>query len=156
EGGMITTNDAELAEKTRRFNSLGYGAVNAGKAKITKAEIQDPNYERHVSIGWNYRMPELCAAVLLAQVERLEELIAARVECASFYSATLKGCDWLTPQAVPANFAHSYWTYALRLEPNSGINWRDFRNKYIELGGDGIYGAWKLTYLEPVFRSKRL
>jgi len=156
EGGMITTNDEGLAGRIRRFNSLGYGAVKAGKAKIAKAEIQDPGYERHVSAGWNYRMPELCAAVLLAQVERIEELVAARVACAALYSKALDGCDWLVPQAVPPDYVHSYWTFAVRLKPGPGIGWRDFRNKYIELGGDGIYGAWQLTYLEPAFRGHNL
>ena len=67
EGGMITTNDAGLAERIRRFNSLGYAAVGAaaGKGKITRETIQDPAYERHASVGWNYRLPELCAAVAL-------------------------------------------------------------------------------------------
>jgi len=34
------------------------------------------------------------------------------------------------------------------------ISWYDFRNKFVELGGDGIYGAWKLTYQEPMFQEK--
>ena len=34
------------------------------------------------------------------------------------------------------------------------ITWYDFRRKFMELGGDGIYAAWQLTYLEPAFRNK--
>lgn len=157
EGGMITTNDEELAERIRRFNSLGYAAVGAaaGKGKITRETIQDPTYERHVSIGFNYRLPELCAAVALAQLERLSELVALRVETARLYQEAVAGCAWLTPQATPADYVHSYWTYVAHLAPEVDFSWYDFRNKYKALGGDGIYAAWQLNYLEPAFRQVR-
>ena len=154
---MITTNDAGLAEQIRRFNSLGYAAVGAaaGKGKITREMIQDPAYERHASVGWNYRLPELCAAVALAQTERLQELVAVRVRAARLYAEAARGCAWLAPQAVPDGYGHAYWTYVLKLENGGAFTWYDFRAKYRELGGDGIYAAWQLTYLEPAFRGRR-
>jgi perosamine synthetase len=154
EGGMVTTNDEDLAHKIRRFNSLGYAAVGAKKGKITKETIQDPKYERHVSVGWNYRMPELCAAVALGQLERLEELVALRRKVAQLFSDAVEGCDWLVPQYVPEGIVHSYWSYVLKLDTDE-VNWYDFRRKYIEFGGDGFYSAWQLTYLEPAFRHVR-
>lgn len=156
EGGMVTTNNAELAEKVRRFNSLGYAAVaaGAGQGKITRETIQDPVYERHASVGWNYRMPELCAAVALGQLERLHELVSLRLQVARLYAAAIDGCSWLVPQHVPDGYIHSYWTYALKLENGNQFSWYDFRKKYVELGGDGIYSAWQLTYLEPAFRGR--
>jgi perosamine synthetase len=152
EGGMIITKDEDLANKIRRFNSLGYGAVGAaaGKGKITKEIIQDPKYERHVSIGWNYRMPELCAAVALGQLERLQDLVNMRIKVAKLYAEAVRECSWLVPQAVPQNYIHSYWAYVVKLDTNK-VDWYSFRKKYIELGGDGIYAAWQLTYLELAF-----
>ena len=152
EGGMVITNSEALADKVRRFGNLGYAAVSASKGKITKDVIQDPKYERHVSVGWNYRMPELCAAVALAQVERLEELVEQRIRAAQLYAEAVCGCNWLVPQAVPEGYRHSYWTYVLKLRNNGEPSWYDFRNKYMELGGDGIYAAWQLAYLEPAFQ----
>ena len=153
EGGMITTNDRELAEKIRRFNSLGYAGVGANKAKITKEDIQDPAYLRHVSLGYNYRIPELCAAVALGQLERLTELVGARQAAARAFASVVQGHDWLVPQFVPADYVHSYWTFAVRLMPKAGISWKEFVRAFREKGGDGIYGAWQLTYLEPAFRG---
>lgn len=154
EGGMITTNDEDLANKVRRFNSLGYAGVGAAKGKITKDDIQDPRYARHVSLGFNYRLPELCSAVALAQVERMEELVNMRIKIAELYATAVDGCDWLTPQLVPEGYIHSYWTYVLKLETDMiDFTWYDFRKKYVELGGDGIYAAWLLNYLEPVFQQ---
>ncbi len=155
EGGMLITNNEDLANKIRRFSSLGYAGVGAGKGKITKKDIQDPNYERHVSLGWNYRMPELCAAVALGQLENIERLVQIRLKIAQMYEKIITECDWLTPQLVPETCESSYWTYAVRLDHPS-ISWHEFRDQYLKLGGDGVYAAWQLTYLEPVFKNLAL
>jgi perosamine synthetase len=157
EGGMITTNDEILANNIRRFNSLGYAGVaaGAGKGKISKDDIQDPNYQRHTSIGWNYRMPELCAAVALGQLERLQELVTIREKNAEMFASAMQGYDLLKPQMVPAHVKHSFWSYVVRLDNDDNFSWYDFRKKYMELGGDGIYGAWLLTYLEPAFKNRQ-
>lgn len=157
QGGMVITNDEELAKRIRRFSHLGYASVSAeaGEGKVTKAIIQDPEYQRHVSLGWNYIMPELCAAVSLAQVERIYELVNTRIRAAQLYQEVQAGCDWLTPQKVLDGYIHSYWTYVLKLE-NEDVPWRRFRQKYMELGGDGIYAAWLPTHLEPVFRNVKV
>jgi len=59
EGGMLTTNDPKLADIARRFTSLGYAGVSGKQAKITRKDIQDPAYNRHISVGYNYRMSDL-------------------------------------------------------------------------------------------------
>jgi len=145
EGGMIITGDANLAHDIRRYSSLGYAAVGASKGKITKDVIQDPAYERHASIGYNYRMPELCAAVALGQLERLETLVSLRVQSARLYAQALAGCRWLLPQALPDGYGHSYWTYVVRLDDQVDFTWQDFRAKYLACGGERFYGAWQLT-----------
>ncbi len=150
EGGMIVTDDEELAVKVRRFNSLGYAGVGSKKAKITKNDIQDPDYARHVSHGYNYRMPELCAAVALGQVERLDELIERRVRIGELFNDVVKDCAWVKPQLTPGHCTNSYWTFVLRLL-HPKVTWHQFRDAFQALGGDGIYAAWKLTYMEPMF-----
>ncbi len=42
---------------------------------------------------------------------------------------------------------------AVRIDPEAGIAWHAFRDRFRELGGDGVYAAWQLTYLEPAFRE---
>ncbi|RIK38524.1 MAG: hypothetical protein DCC55_20920 [Chloroflexi bacterium] len=154
EGGMITTNDENLANEIRRFGSLGYAAVGAAAGKITKDVIQNPAYERHASVGFNYRIPELCAAVALGQLERLEELVAMRIEVAKLYAQAVAGCRWLVPQMTPAGYVHCYWTYVLKLKNEGAFTWHDFRQQYLAHGGDRFYAAWQLTYLEPAFRNR--
>ena len=158
EGGAITTNDEELAEKIRRMSSLGYAAVKAaaGKSIITREMIQDPGYLRHISIGWNYRLSELSCAVLLGQVERMEELVQTRLDAAAAMAAALGDCRWLVLQKTPPETVHSYWAFSCRLTDDAPCTWHEFRQQYLAAGGDPFYGAWALNYLEPVFRGQKI
>jgi len=158
EGGMLITDDEDLALKARRFSCLGYAAIGAqsGKSRAPKAALQDPAYERHICLGWNYRIAESAAAIALGQAERIHELVAKRRQSAALFAKAHLGCSWLTPQELPADGRHAYWTYALKLEERAGLTWHQFRDKYVELGGDGIYAAWMINYLEPVLRGKTM
>lgn len=157
EGGMVVTNDSSLAEKVRKFGGIGYKVLTAdGSVRgLPRALLQDPDYERFDSLGLNYRMPELCAAVGLAQFERVEELVTRRQRIGKLYAEAVEGCSWLVPQAVPDGFEHTYYTYAVRYygEKVVGLSWREFYKQYIAHGGDGFYGACKVPYLEPVFEK---
>lgn len=156
EGGMILTDDFQLAESIRKVQSLGYAGVGASKARITKRDIQDPDYSRHSSMGWNYRMPELCCAVALAQVERIDTLVERRIEVATIFdSATKEYHKWFTPQHVSPDYVHSYWTWVCRSK-HPDLPWHMIRDRFIEEGGHGVYAAWKLTYLEPMFQERNL
>lgn len=156
EGGMILTDDLQLAENIRKVQSLGYAGVSATKGKITKRDIQDPNYSRHVTMGWNYRMSELCCAVALAQTENIDDLVQRRVDVAKiFEEATREFHEWFRPQLVQPEYTNSYWTWVTRLDTDR-VGWHAFRDRFLENGGDGVYAAWKLTYLEPMFQSMNL
>ena len=152
EGGMICTNDIEAADRVRRFSVLGYASVSAKAGKISKDDIQNPNYNRHASMGYNYRMPDLCAAVVLAQIERIDELVQRRIDSAELFINAMKGCNWLVPQYTPEGYKNVYWGLAVRLV-DAPVTWVDFRKKFMECGGDGIYATWKLTYQEPMFQT---
>jgi len=155
DGGIVVTNNEEFAIKMRKFGSLGYAALKSGDGRIrlNKDIFQDPNYKRHDSFGYNYRMPEVSAAVGLAQLERIEYFINLRIEIAKMYREVIEDCDYLIPQKVPDGYVNTYWTYAVKYERRD-VSWQDFRKKYIEFGGDGIYAAWALTYEETLFASE--
>lgn len=155
EGGIVTTNDEDLALRLRRMSSLGYAALaaEAGGAAIPKDLIQRPDYARHVSLGWNYRMSELGAAVALAQVERMEELVSVRVSHAQAMIDAVAGVEWLRAQAVPTGMQHSYWTVAFALDDEAPVDWEGFRAEFLKRGGKPFFGAWRLTYDEPFMRQ---
>ena len=155
EGGMLTTNDIDLANKARRFTSLGYGGVGAGSAKITKDDIQSPDYNRHVSLGYNYRMSEVQSAVILGQLERINQLVDIRKKSASYFDDVISENDCLIKQANPNHIENSFWGYAVYLDSEKPEkDWFDFRKLFLSLGGDPYYAAWKLTYHEDYFKNE--
>ena len=152
EGGMLCTNSQSHADAARKFQSLGYRAVGATTHKIDKRDIQDPGYLRHEVLGWNYRMSDLTAAVVLGQIERSGELISLRKKVGQELNSIVKDVPWLRSQAIYENSEHSFWAAPILLE-REDVSWQQFRDKFMELGGKGIYAAWELSYLEPAFQN---
>tara|TARA_B100001142_G_scaffold35458_1_gene31253 strand:+ start:1415 stop:2611 length:1197 start_codon:yes stop_codon:yes gene_type:complete len=154
DGGIVVTNNEDFAIKMRKFNSLGYAAMTSGdgRIRINKDIFQNPNYSRHDDVGLNYRMPEVAAALGLAQTERLEFFINLRISIAEMFDQAIGNCNFFRPQLTPNDYLNTYWTYTVVYE-NEDVSWEDFRKKYVELGGDGIYAAWKLSYEETVMSS---
>ena len=94
---------------------------------------------------------------MLAQLERLDEFVFWRKQTAKAFDEVVRGCSWLKPQHVGVDYEHSYWAYVVKLDAGKdGVTWQPFFDKFAELGGDGFYGAWSLTYLEPVFQDGSL
>ena len=155
EGGMLLCNKEELADNARRFNCLGYAGVNARQGKITRNDIQDPQYSRHISLGFNYRMSELQAACALGQLERVDELVSNRIKVAKIFDEVIKDQNLLKRQAEPEGYVNSYWSYSMVLNTDCPEKyWYAFRELFQLNGGDGYYAAWKLSYNEPLFQNQ--
>ena len=156
EGGMLCTNNPELAEQARLVQTLGYTAVkNKETRKIPKAVIQNPSYKRHESLGWNYRMAEISAAVALGQVKRSDKLVAMRTRAAQELGSIVETCDWLVPQSDTPETTSSFWSYAVLLT-REDVSWQEFVTSFNSNGGKGIYSAWALGYQEPAFVNLNL
>lgn len=158
DGGMVICDDEEYARNVRKAAVVGYRTLEAkpGSTIIPRDQRQDWAFERHDRLGYNFRMSAPQAALGLAQLERLDDLVAARRYIASQYEAVIRDehCEWLIPPHVPDGYVHSYWCYACRLDTDKlGVDWRTFRKTFIEHGGDGLYGVWCPVHLEPVFRN---
>ena len=158
EGGIVTTDNEDYGTQIRRTAFNGYKTLQAGQGlrQILPDEFQDPNYKRHNTLGLNYRMNEITAALALAQLERADELVARRQKVASYFLEALQGCDWIIPQQVPDGYENSYWTFTVRYkgEEKYNLSWKSFYHKYKENGGDGFYGGLSVAYQEPVMIEK--
>lgn len=159
EGGILLTNDEDLAIAARKLAGHGYTTLNASGGRIkfnSQFTVQDPDYKRHDKFGINYRLSEFNAAIALGQLEQLEKKVKMRIEIAELFIKEMRKCDFLIPQKVPEDRTHSYFTLAASYEgaDKIGVDWREFRNKYVELGGDSFYAAWSVPYLEPLMQNK--
>ena len=158
EGGMVVTSDPELATRTRKFAGLGYKhmTATAGRTNLALSTVQDPAYERFDTIGLNYRMNAISAAVGLAQLERVDHIVARRQACGRMFLNAIAGCGWIVPQTVMADIEHTFYTFAVdyRGETERGVKWKEFYNRYKAMGGDGFYGCVVTPYLESALLGK--
>ena len=103
EGGMVVTDDPELASTMRSLRNQG--------------RDEDGTWLRHVRLGFNYRIDELSAALGLAQLRRLEELRAARDAVVARYARALGDLDWLTLPTARDGASVDWFVYVVRLDP---------------------------------------
>lgn len=102
-GGMILTDDEQQAKLARHLCS--------------QARCSD-KYE-HDMVGFNHRMTNLNAAVGVAQLERLEEILAAKRRIGHAYNEAITARDDLLPMPLATWAEHNYWLYTL-LTPSAG------------------------------------
>jgi perosamine synthetase len=159
EGGMIVTDSEAGAELVRKIGGHGFKNLKAdeGRIRLNQDIFQNPHYKRHDVLGWNYRLSEFNAAIALAQLERVEELVDLRIKSANLFMDAMKTCDYLIPQATPDGYVNSYYTLGVIYEGQDciGVSWEEFRKAYISAGGDGIYGGWSVPYLEPMMVTRQ-
>ena len=159
DGGIVTTNDQNLAEKIRRLGGLGFKnlTANSGKVRTDRNLLQNPSWERFASIGYNYRMGQLAAAVALAQMEQNDHFINLRRASGLEYTKAISNSELLTAQHVNEGYESTYYTFSAKFNGEKhGIKWEDFRKKYMAFGGDGIYAASKLIHQEPAFYENKI
>ncbi len=141
EGGMITTNDRDLAER----------------ARLIKGQGMDPDRRYWFPIiGYNYRLTNIQAAIGLAQLENIDWLIERRREVALCYTEALRSLPVSTPAECPWA-KNVYWLFSICIEPGTdrdllieqlmseGIETRPFfyplhqMPPYLECGGDEAF-----------------
>ncbi|MEW6323935.1 MAG: DegT/DnrJ/EryC1/StrS family aminotransferase [Nitrospirota bacterium] len=131
DGGMVLTNDAGLAERTRLLREYGWA-------------------ERYVSHrpGWNSRLDELQAGVLRVKLGHLDADNAARQRLAALYDERLADCELVLPKRRP-EATHVYHLYVVRLPQRNHL--RAFlKNSQIE----GIVHYPVPIHLQPAYRGR--
>ena len=116
EGGAVTTNDAEYARTLRLFRSHG---ITKEKLYLRRNEDGGWHMEMH-ALGFNYRMPDILAALGESQLKRLDSFIAKRRAAAKRYGSLLKNIPGVVLPLDERAFERSAWhLYTLRLKDPS-------------------------------------
>lgn len=139
EGGMLTTDRDDVAAAARRFRQHGQGE----------------RYE-YLSLGYNYRLTDVLAAVGRVQLGRLSALTAARRATAAFYDAELADLDGVTTPLVPPGVEHAYHQYSIVVDETltrNGLDRDGLRAALAAAGvGTGIYYPTPL-HRNPLFAA---
>jgi perosamine synthetase len=138
EGGMILTDNDGLAQKCRSLRNLCF---------------QERRFV-HEELGWNFRMTNLQAAVGLAQLERLPEMVKRKRAIGSRYTSLLSGTGGLQLPAERTPYAENiYWVYGIVLEDSLELDADGFRQALKQRGVDSRPFFWPM-HRQPVFNKR--
>jgi dTDP-4-amino-4,6-dideoxygalactose transaminase len=152
EGGMVVTNNDELAEKIRLIRNHAEVVVGA------------KNFKDLVNmIGFNYRMTEIEAAIGRAQLKKLKNIVKKRLENIKYLNKKLSAIPCIEPAKVRSESKHVYYVQALKFDAGiAGVH----RNKFVEAvkaelspaGKENSLnigaGYVKPIYLEPIYQNR--
>jgi len=150
EGGMLTTNDSKIAARVKLMRLHGIDR------DIWKRFTSDaPMWEYDIlEPGYKYNMPDLNAAVGLAQIERVEVMRARRQEIAEFYLESLSGLSSLDlPMIKVPNSSHAWHLFPVILNEHSSIK----RDEIIELlfkDGIGVSVHYKPLHRMSYYKNQ--
>ena len=150
EGGMIVTRDPDLAGRLRSLRHHGVSVSDHARHAAPAVVV-----ESYREVGFNYRMTDLQAAIGLAQLARLEEVVATRIAQAERYNRAFQRHPALAVPAVLPAVRFNYQTYLLRLLPGSRTDRDGLMRALLERGiatRRGITAAHR----EPAYRDRPL
>lgn len=135
EGGMITTNDPEMAALTQNMRDHAFS---------------EERHFWHKYVGFNYRMTNMQAAVGLAQTEQLDQLVEARRRNAALYTELLRDIPGLITPPEADWAKNIFWMYSILVTEESGMN-RDQWRAYLARYGIETRTFFIPMHLQPIY-----
>ena len=148
EGGMIMTPDGELARTMRLLRQHGMSVPDTARHGATDLVI-----ESYLSVGYNYRLTDLQAAVGIEQMRRLPELTARRRALAARYGVALAEHPWLRPPFVPDYAEPNFQSYAVMLADDAPVE-RDELLRLLLARGVAAKPGVMTAHREPAYRDE--
>lgn len=148
EGGMVITNDQQLAEKMALLRSHG---ITRDVRQMTRP-ADGPWYYQQIDLGFNYRMTELQAALGISQMQRLDQYVARRHELAARYDNLLNSL----PVTLPWQHSDSYsglhlYVIRLRLDQIGKTHLEVFES--LRQQGIGVNLHYIPVHLQPYYQE---
>lgn len=145
EGGALASGDRELLARARKLHFFG---IESAFSRAEAGGLPVPVFDE---MGWNYKMSEIAAAVVLAQLGRLPALLAARRRVAEGYAELLAGVDEVVLPVEAGDRTTTWQSYVLTLAPRV-----DRRRLAVGLRGRGVQCAigTYASHLQPVYGKR--
>lgn len=163
EGGMVTTDSDELAEKLRRLRDHGAAMSDLQRHLGARPYL----LADHPDAGYNQRMTDIQGAMGSAQMDRAADIIAERQRLAARYNEAFQGLKWLRTPACPVGYEHGYQSYPCFFQPEpvtqaSIPRINEARNAWMDdLQTDGIstrpatHAVHMLSFYRDKYKLKR-
>jgi perosamine synthetase len=142
EGGALTTDREDIATKARKTHNFG---IESALSRAGTTGLPVPEFDE---IGYNYKLSDVSAAIMLAQLDRLPDLVKARQGVAEAYQQLLGDFDLVKLPVTGADRTHSWQSYALTLDPSvdRGIVASELRSRGVQCN----FGTYA-SHLQPVY-----
>ena len=148
EGGMVTTNDKNIAERIQilREHGMTRGAFTREKEATWYYDVRD--------LGYNYRLNEIQAALGISQLKRIEKINSRRIKAAKYYTEKLSNIEGIGTPCEAGNRTHVYHLYVIRvLKEKFGID-RDELFKKLASKGIGTSVHYTPLHLLTLYKEK--
>jgi len=151
EGGMLTTNDDELADKLNMLRNHGASISEEQRHKGPKPYIL-PEFDM---VGYNYRMTDLQGALGVVQLSKLDQFIEERDQWANYYHEKLSKISWLRIPAYEDHFKHGWQSYVLFVDESKSPIKRNDLMEYLQQRGistrPGTHAVHMLGFYKKTF-----
>ena len=147
EGGMLTTDDDDLAAKMRAFRNHGITSDHRERQK------EGTWFYEMVDLGFNYRITDLQCALGIVQLRRLDEFVARRREIAAEYDAAFAPMHHVTPLAVDQRVQHAFHLYVVQLGQQESLD-RSAVFNHLRAAGIGVNVHYIPVHLHPFYRDR--
>jgi perosamine synthetase len=140
EGGMLLTNDDAYADRARKLRNLCF---EPGRRFV------------HRELGFNYRLTNMQAAIGLAQVEKIDQLVRRKIENGQYYLSKLKSVPGIELPVERAWAKNVYWMFGLILDESTGETADSIAKKLREEGIE-TRPYFLGMHEQPIFKSQGL
>ena len=148
EGGMVTTNDSNLARRMRSFRNHGLT-----KDSHERAEAGSWLYEM-VDLGYNYRLTDLQCALGMSQLRKLTAWVRRRREIARRYDTAFGEMTIVRPLGVRSDVSHAYHLYVIQLDLTRLNTTREKVFTALRDSGIGVNVHYIPVHLHPFYRKR--
>jgi perosamine synthetase len=139
EGGMIVTDDEKIYKLCRSMRNQG--------------RSDDGAWLQHERLGFNYRISDINCALGIAQLERIDEILAKRERVARAYNERLKEVEELILPHFEENKKISWFVYVVKLAGRFLQEDRDFVLRQLKEKGIGCSNYFSPIHLQPFYRE---
>lgn len=146
EGGALIATDPAIGRTARQLASFGIGSI------YQQAQVIGLPIPEFTEIGYNYKLSDIAAAILLVQLDRIEELLQRRRAAAAHYAELFADEELLTLPHVPADRTHAWQSYLVTLDPS--VDRGAVATALRAHGIGSLHGTWA-SHLQPAFESKQ-
>lgn len=148
EGGMVTTNDPEVAHQIEMLRSHGANVSDYARHGAKQVII-----EEYPVLGYNYRLTDIQGAIGVEQMKKLPRILERRLEIGKRYNQAFADLDFIETPYEPPYAKHTYQSYCLRVAHNSPKT-RDEIMQAMQAAGIATRRGVMASHLEPFYVNK--